>query len=161
MKTILSLMVLSLFSISVVAAPKRAPNRVDPDNDQRFLCKNDQSDLMYVVNVTDGEIDTFINDHQLANGIPTKVKETKNLHVSPPKPEIDPETRKKVISYVLSKRVYTQSRGEVLRPIAEIEIETGRDSSQVVVADMKIMDVKPSDDNDIDENLACKGTKKN
>jgi hypothetical protein len=165
MKTIFGVMTIVLLSASVFATAgkkptTRIPNGVDLDLDQRFVCKNDQSDFIYVVNVSDGEIDTFINDHQLANGVQEPIKQAKNLHVVKDI-EIVPNTGKEIISYTLSKRIYTTSMGDILRPIVEIEMEKSSENSMVAHADMKIMDVKPSDTNDIDDNISCRGRKKN
>lgn len=156
MKTILSVMILSLLSLSALAAPKRAPNMVDLDSDQRFVCKNESVDHMYVVNVTDGTIDIYENDHALANGNPRKLGEMNDLVVKKDVESIE-GTRKQTVSYTLSKKIKTSTR-EILRPVAEIEMDTGSDSKVVVTAEMKEMDFKASE---VAVNLNCKGSKKN
>lgn len=156
MKTILSVVILSLFSLSVIAAPKRAPNQ-DSIHDYVYVCKNSETDFTYVVNRKTGTLRVFENDHIPGNGLAKEIKNTRldNLVVKEDFESL--RNGKELITYTFKKSLGNKNKVET--PIFELELERGNGTTQVSYAEGKVMDVKPTDDEDFEVNLHCKSGK--
>ena len=157
MKTILSVVILSLLSVTAVAAPKkRAPNQ-ETIHDDVYVCKNSETDLTYVVNRKTGTLRVFVNDHTLGNGLDKEIKNVRldNLIV---KEEFDKlDNGKELVTYTFKKTL--GSRNKIERAIFELELEKGNGTSEVSYAEGKVMDVKPNDVEDFEVNLHCRSSK--
>ena len=157
MKTILSVVILSLFSLSAVAAPKnRAPNQ-ETIHDDVYVCKNSETDFTYVANRKTGTLRVFVNDHILGNGLDKEIKNVRldNLIVKEDSEKLD--NGKELITYTFKKTLGTQRKIE--RAIFELELEKGNGTTEVSNAEGKVMDVKPNDTEDFEVNLNCKSSK--
>ena len=154
MRIILCAMVLSLVSVAD-AAPLRGPTSV-LDNDLRYVCKSSTaSNVTYVANVTDGIIKVYATpEEELATGLRLELADLRGLEVVKNVTDISTKKGKKFqTSYTFLK---AGENGGSKRPILEIEMERDSNAKFVAYADAKLMGVKPSDTDDVDENITCK-----
>lgn len=160
MKTIFSVVVLSLFSFSAVAEPAKTPRKPSSVNinDDSYVCKNSYSHLTYVANRTTGIISAYIPDGDDKDTLQDRVRKMTNLKVEEVT-KTDGENGKELVSYTFFKKIETMSRGTILRPVFEIEMEKGNGTSEIQYAEAKIMDIKITDENDVELNLHCKSSK--
>lgn len=161
MKIILCAMVLSLVSLAGAASmnTSRGPNSVG-DGDLTYICKNPANPtISYVANISDGIIKVYYSTPDLADGPPTLIMPAvENLEVNIKTTDVPSKKGKKFhTSYTFSKISEDKSIGDNGKlPILEIEMERDSNAKYVAYADAKFMNVKPTDENDAEENVTCK-----
>ena len=159
MKSIFGIVILSLFSVSALAAPAKTPRKPSSVNekDDSYVCKNSYSHLTYVANRTTGIISAYIPDGDDKDTLQDRVRKTTNLKVVTDT-KTDGENGKELVTYTFFKKIEATTR-EILRPVFEIEMEKGNGTSEIQYAEAKVMDIKITDENDIEQNLHCKSSK--
>ena len=161
MKLIISAFIAMFTFVSVASAAPAAKAPRNPSSvsttDDIYVCKNSQSRLTYVANRTTGVISMYEPDGGDKDNLPDRVRKMTNLKVEE-NVSSDDESGKELFTYTFSKAIETMQRGIIYRPVLEIEMERSKSASQVQYAEAKIMDVKITDENDIDVNLNCKSS---
>ena len=89
--------------------------------------------------------------------LPDRVRKMENLKVVE-ESKTDGESGKEIVTYTFYKKIETLSRGTLLRPVFELEIEKGNGTSEIKYVEAKVMDVKITNENDFDVNLNCKSS---
>lgn len=159
MKTIFSVVVLSLLSVSVLAAPAkstRKPNSVTL-TDYIFTCKNSQSPLTYVANSSTGELSTYEKDGSDSDTEPDRIRRMTNLKVEESKPKYRGNSREEIT--ITFKKMIEATTRTFYRPVFEIEIQKDNSNSEVEYVEAKVMDVKSEGDNEFDVNMKCVSSK--
>lgn len=153
MKIILCAMILSLVSVSNAVTTGNVV-----ETDLKYVCKSSMAPgYSYVANVNTAVLKLFYSTPDLADGLPTEIADVPGLEVVKSVEDINTKKGKKFhTTYRFYKMPDSENGMKEKFPIFEIEMERDSNSKYVAYADAKVMNVKPNDTNDIDENITCK-----